>query len=366
MYIMLLSMGILFGGIFGYQMFRGYMIKKYMANHVPPPVSVSSLVAEYQPWQTTLHAIGTLRAYRGVDVSTEVAGTVRSIEFTSGAQATANQLLITLIDDAETAQLQTFQAAAELAQINYERDKKQFSASAISKSTLDASLANVKSTKGQVNQQLAIIAKKNIRAPFAGKLGITTINPGEYLKPGDKIVTLQALDPIFVDFFLPQQNVPKISPGQSVSITSDLYPGKVFEGTISSINPLVDAATRNVHIEARINNSEYKLLPGTFANIDIQIGKAQPYITVPQTAVSFNPYGNMVFIAEKTPQGLIAVHTPVTLGERRGDQIAIVKGIREKDLVITSGQMKLKNKMPIVINNAIVPSNDANPTPTDL
>jgi membrane fusion protein (multidrug efflux system) len=366
MFIMLICVGILFGSIFAFQIFKANMIKKAMSANQAPAVSVSSTVAQINSWQPLLKATGSMRAYRGVDVTTEIAGLVRSIEFTPGAQVKSGQLLVKLNDDSEVAQLQSLQAAAELAKINYNRDKAQYAAEAISKAILDADISNVKATEAQVKQQQAIIAKKNILAPFAGRLGITTVNPGQYLNPGDMIVTLQALDPIFIDFYLPQQDFTKISLGQNIIIKSDIYPGKTFQGKITTINPKIDTATRNVQVEATVANPKQMLLPGLFANVEIYTGKPQSLITLPQTAITFNPYGDMVFIIQKTEaKTLIALQTPVSLGETRGDQIAILHGVKEGDTVVTSGQMKLKNKSTVTINNSVIPGNNPAPKPVD-
>jgi len=371
MLIMLAIVGLLFGGIFGFQIFKMQMIKKSMASQQIPPSTVSTIRATVQPWQPELKAVGTLRAVRGVDVTNEITGLVRSIHFKSGETVKSGQILVQLNADSDIAQLQASEAAAELAETIFERDKKQFAVRAVSQAVLDADQADLKSKRAIVAEQAANVAKKSIRAPFAGRLGITTVNPGQYLNPGDKIVTLQFLDNLYADFFLPQQELANLSLGQKVILTSDSYPGRTFTGKITSINPKVDPETRNFQIEASIANPGQLLLPGMFASVQVQAGEVKKYLTVPQTAVAFNPYGETVFVVqegEKGPDGkpgLIAKQVFVTTGATRGDQVAILKGIKEGDTVVSAGQLKLKNGSPVVINNKIIPTNDKAPKPVD-
>lgn len=371
MFIMLAIVGLLFGGIFGFQIFKMQMIKKSMASQKIPPSTVSTIRATVQPWQPELKAVGTLRAVRGVDVTAEITGLVRSIHFKSGDTVRSGQILVQLNADSDIAQLRSSEAAAELAETVFERDKKQFAVKAVSQAVLDADQADLKSKRAIVAEQAANVAKKSIRAPFAGRLGITTVNPGHYLNPGDKIVTLQFLDNLYADFFLPQQELANLSLGQKVILVSDSYPGRTFTGKITSINPKVDPETRNIQIEASIANPGQMLLPGMFASVQVQAGEVKKYLTVPQTAVAFNPYGETVFVVEegvKGPDGkpgLTAKQVFVTTGATRGDQVAILKGIKEGDVVVSVGQLKLKNGSPVVINNKILPRNEKAPKPVD-
>ena len=371
MLIMLVAVGVVFGGIFGYQAFKARMMKKYMSSGQMPPVTVSALKAASEDWQPQLKAVGSLRAVRGVDVTCEIAGLVRSVHFKSGDEAEAGQILVQLNADSDIAQLHSLEAAAELAQTVYERDKKQFAAQAISRATLDSDAADLKGKQSQVAQQAALVDKKTIHAPFAGRLGISPVNRGQYLNPGDKIVTLQSLDSIYVDFYLPQKELSRVSPGQTVVAFTDAYPGRTFSGKISAVNPKVDPQTRNVQIEATLQNSRHELLPGMYASVAVRAGAVQRYLTLPRTAVTFNPYGETVYIVEETGKGpdgkpaRTAKQTFVTMGPTRGDQVAILKGIREGDLVVTSGQLKLKGGSPVVISNKVQPSSDAAPKPVD-
>jgi membrane fusion protein, multidrug efflux system len=293
------------------------------------------------------------------------------VHFNSGDEVKTGQLLIQMNADSDIAQLRSLEALAELSQTVYERDKKQFAAQAISQATLDADAADLKVKRAQVAQQAAAVAKKTIRAPFAGRLGISTVNPGQYVNPGDKIVTLQSLDSIYLDFYLPQQELSRIFLGQTVIATTDTYVGHTFNGKITTINPKVDPETRNVQIEAIITNFKHELLPGMYATVEVMAGSVQLYLTVPQTAVTFSSYGETVFIVEEDAKGpdgkpiLTARQTFVTAGPTRGDQIAILKGIKEGEIVITGGQIKLKNGSRVIINNQVRPSNEAAPKPPE-
>jgi membrane fusion protein (multidrug efflux system) len=371
MLIMLIGVGFLFGGIFAYKAFVSYKMKKSMSVAQAPPVTVSAIKAEYVPWQPQLKAVGSLRAVRGVDVTSEIAGLVQTIHFKSGDKVAADQLLVQLNADSDTALLHSLEAAAELADTVYERDKKQYEAQAVSKATLDSDAADLKVKRAQVKQQAAIVEKKSIRAPFSGRLGISTVNPGQYINPGDKVVTLQSLDKIYTDFYLPQQELSRIFLGQPVVVTTDTYPGRTFSGKITAVNPKVDPDTRNFQVEATISNPRHELLPGMYASVEVKAGAIHSYLTLPQTAVTFNPYGETVFVIEESGKGLdgkplLTVRQAfVTVGPTRGDQIAILKGINENDIVVTSGQLKLKNGSRVIINNQVQPSNEAAPRPPD-
>ena len=371
MTLMLVIVGLLFGGIFAFQAFKAYKIKEFFATNKAPPVTVTAMPAAFHTWQPQINAVGSLRAVRGVDIASEIAGIVRSLHFKSGDEVKAGQVLLRLNDDADVALLRSLEAAAALARTTYERDKAQYATRAISQATLDAATTDLKSKRAEVDQQRALVEKKTIAAPFAGRLGISTVNPGQYLNPGDQIVTLQSLDPIYVDFYLPQQQLASVALGQSVVVTTDSYPGLTFSGKISAISPKVDPNTRNVQIEATVANPEHRLLPGMFASIVVEAGAAQRFLTLPQTAVTFNPYGESLYIVEPGGKGadgkieLIARQSFVTVGETRGDQIVILRGIKEGDMIVTSGQLKLRNGSPVIINNAVQPSNEPAPKPVD-
>jgi membrane fusion protein (multidrug efflux system) len=372
MVIMLICVGLLLAALVGFNQFRTHMFAKFMAGNAAPPATVSAVVASFQSWQPQLAAVGSLRAVRGVDVTTEVAGLVREVAFSSGQEVRAKQVLVRLNDDADVALLHSLEAAAELAQTVYRRDQAQYDIKAIAKAQLDADAADLKGKQAQVAGQAALVEKKTIRAPFAGRLGITTINPGQYINPGDAIVTLQAIDPIYADFYLPQQQLGQLAIGQTIVVDTNAYSGQTFTGKIQSVSPKVDSATRNVQIEASVDNHERKLLPGMYANVKIDAGAGQRYLTLPQTAITYNPYGATVFLVkpgtQPNAQGKtlpVAQQVFVTPGPTRGDQVAILKGVDAGAQVVTSGQLKLKNGTPLVINNSVQPTDSPNPAPQE-
>ena len=368
MVIMLIAVAIVFGGIFGFQAFKASMIKKFMTAMGSPPQTVSATKATYGEWQPKLEAIGTLRAVKGADLSLDVPGVVASISFNSGDDVEEGAPLLKLRVEDDLAKLVSLQAMAELSEVVNQRDQKQFKMQAVSQATLDTDAANLKNAKAQVAQQQAIIDKKFLRAPFAGHLGIRAVDLGQYLAAGTVIVTLQALDPIFVDFFVPQQSVDQVRLGQSVVVKIDAFKDQTFAGEISAINPKVDAGSRNVQIRATLKNPDHKLLPGMYATVDIATGSPQSYLTLPQTAITYNPYGDTVYIVDSKagdapgkPPHLIARQTFVTTGPTRGDQVAVLKGIDEGDLIVTAGQIKLHNGSIILIDNSITPTAEAAP-----
>src|SRR5579863_9159461 len=286
MVIMLVAVAIVFGGIFGFQVFKGIMIKKFITALSNPPQTISVAKAAYSEWQPRLEAVGSLRAVKGADLSLEVSGVVESITFNSGDDVEEGATLLKLRTADDVARLHSLEAVADLSQITYERDQKQFKMQAVSQATLDTDSANLKNAQAQVVQQQAIIDKKNLRAPFAGHLGIRAVDLGQYLGPGTVIVTLQALDPIFVDFFVPQQAVDEVRLEQAVTVHVDAYKGETFLGKIAAINPKVDTGSRNVQVRASLKNSDHRLLPGMYATVEIATGSPQNYVTLPETAIT--------------------------------------------------------------------------------
>jgi membrane fusion protein, multidrug efflux system len=372
MIIMLAIVGLVLGAIFGFELFVVPIFKKQvLAKFANPPQTVSTTVAATQPWQPQLKAIGSLRAVRGADLSAQVGGIVSAIHFESGADVPAGAPLIELSAADDQAKLASLQAQAELARITYERDQRQLQAQAVSKQIVDTDEQTLKSDLAQVAQQQATLDYKAIRAPFAGRIGIRQVDVGQYLAPGTAVATLQSLDPIYVDFNLPQQALAQIAVGLEVAVQVDTYPGQDFSGSIAAINSKVDTTTRNVQIRASIANPDHRLLPGMFATVAIDIGSPQNYITLPQTAVAYNPFGSTVYLVDdkgKDANGqeqLVARQVFVTTGDTRGDQVAILKGVNAGDTVVTAGQIKLRNGSPLKISNAVQPSDDANPHPVD-
>ncbi|MYM27608.1 efflux RND transporter periplasmic adaptor subunit [Duganella sp. CY15W] len=354
-------------------------IKKLIASAPKPSAQVvTAIQTQVAEWQPQLSSVGTLSPVRGVDVTTEIAGLVREVRFKSGDEVKAGQVLFEMNADSDIAQLRALQASADLSGTTLKRDKLQLAAQAISQAQVDADEADVKSKQALVAQQKALVDKKTIRAPFAGKLGITAVNPGQYLNPGDKLVTLQTIDTVYVDFYVPQKQLANLSIGQKLNLTNDAYPGVAFPAKVTSINPKVDAATRNVQVQATVPNAKRQLLPGMFGNVSLDQGDLKKYLTLPQTAITYNPYGSTVFVLAPPPANakdplkdekgqpyLVAQQVFVTTGPTRGDQVAILTGLKEGQTVVTSGQLKLKNGSPAVIDNKVQPANSPNPTPQE-
>jgi membrane fusion protein (multidrug efflux system) len=371
MVLMLLIAGLIFGAIFGFQAFKSRMIKKYLSSQGVPPQTVSTIKAGLQEWQPELNVVGTLRAVRGADLAPEVAGVISAIHFRSGEEVKAGAPLVQLNAAADIAQLESLKAAAELAELTYRRDQSQLKVQAVSQATVDADAANLKVAKARVAEQQALVDKKNLRAPFAGRLGLRAVDLGQYVAPGTKLVTLQALDPVYVDFSVPQSGLAQVHTGLKVSATADSLPGERFEGTIDAIDAKVDPASRNVQVRASLSNPRHRLLPGMFVTVAVDTGSPERRLTLPQTAISFNPYGNTVYVVEdkgKGPDGkprLVAAQRFVTTGATRGDQVAIVSGVKDGETVVTAGVLKLRNGVPVIINNSVQPSDEAAPKPKD-
>jgi membrane fusion protein (multidrug efflux system) len=371
MLIMLVVVGVVLGAVFGFKTFVNGKIKQAMAGIGSQPQTVSTIKATTSDWQPQIEAVGSLRAVSGADLSLELPGVVAEINFQSGDDTEKGKMLLRLRDEDDVAKLKSLQAQADLNQVTYDRDVKQLNAKAVSQAVVDTDEANLRNFRAQVDQQKKIVDKKTLTAPFAGRLGIRQVDLGQYLAAGTMIVTLQALTPIYLDFLLPQQALAQIKVDQPVKIKVDTYPGKIFPGKISSINPKVEVSSRNIQVRATLDNAEHKLLPGMFATVDIDSGAAQSLVTLPQTAITYNAYGSLVYIVDdkgKGPDGkpqLVARQTFVTTGSTRGDQVAVLKGVKEGDTVVTGGQMKLRNGVSLLVNNSVVPLNDANPKPVD-
>jgi membrane fusion protein (multidrug efflux system) len=359
-------------GYFKYQGFQGFMAMK--AGMASAKQTISTTKATLEDWKQQVEAVGSLRAAKGVDISNELVGTVEEIDFNSGDDVKEGTLLIKLRAEDDIAKLETLQAAEKLAEINYNRDKKQLAVQAVSQATVDTDAATLQGARAQVAEQKAVVDKKFIRAPFSGHMGIRNVDVGQYLSAGTAIVTLQQLDPIYLDFTLPQQSLAQIKVGQKLGVKSDTWPDTTFEGTIIAINPKVDLTTRNVQIRAELPNPDHKLLPGMYATAEITVGEEQKFVTLPQTAITYNPYGNTVFIVkskgdkskdDKGQDELVVDQVFVTIGETRGDQVQILKGVKDGDTVVSAGQLKLQNGSGVIVNNSVTPKDDANPTPQE-
>ncbi|BDV33859.1 efflux RND transporter periplasmic adaptor subunit [Methylocystis iwaonis] len=375
MLIMLASVGLVFAGLYGFNAFRSIMIGRFLASMANPPQTVSVTTAKLEEWRPTLAAIGTFRAVSGADLALEASGVVEKILFKSGEDVAAGQILLELRKDTDNARLESLKATAELNEINLRRDQAQLKLKAVSQATVDSDLANLRSAKAEVAQQEAVIAQKTLRAPFAGRLGIRSVDIGQYLSAGATVVTLQAIDALYLDFVLPQQNLNGLDVGQGVTASVDAYSGQTFAGKITAINSKVDQGSRNVQIRATFPNPDRKLRPGMFASVSIAVGKPEQLVTVPQTAIVHAPYGASVFLAQKNASageagngesgGLVARQSFVQLGATRGDEIAVVEGLKAGEVVVTAGQMKLRNDVPLKISNTPQPPVNPDPKPID-
>ena len=293
------------------------------------------------------------------------------IYFKQGDNVKVGTPLLQLRAYDEIAKLESLKATAQLARITYSRNQAQFSVNAISKQTLDIDKASLDVALANVGQQQALVDKKLILAPFTGRLGIRLVDVGQYLEAGTAISTLQVLDTLFVDFFLPQQALESLKISQKVTLKTDAYPAQTFTGDITVINPKVDINTRNVQVRATLNNPDNKLLPGMYATVTIATGLAHRYITLPRTTITFNAFGSTIYRVDANGQDetgkpkLVAKQSFVTTGDTRGDQIAILTGVNEGETIVTTGQIKLRNGSPVIVDNSIQPSNDATPQPKD-
>jgi membrane fusion protein (multidrug efflux system) len=368
--LMLLVVGLLAAGLFGFAQFKAGILKKVTATirSEVPTVAVAS--ATVQPWQPRLTATGSARAVNGADLAAEIGGVVDQITFESGQTVPAGTVLVRLRPNDDDAKLAQLQASADLAAVTLTRDQKQLAAHGVAQATVDSDAANLKVARAQVAAQQAVMAEKVIRAPFAGKLGVRQVDIGQYIAPGTTVVTLQQLDPMLVDFYLPQQALGDLKAGEKVEVTTDAWPGRIFAGTVTSFNSKVDSSSRMLQVRATIPNADGALLPGMFVNVSAVSGASQDLVTIPLAAVAFNPYGSLVYVLhdEKDDQGHeqhVVVQQFVTTGDARGDQISVLKGIGPHDVVVTAGQLKLHNKSAVNIDNAVQPTTDAAPVPSD-
>ena len=367
--ILVIVAALVLGGVVGWQMFIGKMTKKYMSAAATAPQSVSTTIVATSTWQSKIEALGSLRAVRGADLAAQAAGVVDTLHIDSGADVAAGSVLLRLKLNDDPAKLVAYEAAEEIAEINLKRDQEQLAMQAIAKQTVDSDASTLKSARAQVVAQRALIDEKIVRAPFAGRLGLRQVDEGQYLAAGTTVVTLQALDPIFIDFYVPQQTLAHIKVGQTVSAGIDTYPQDQFAGKVVSINSKVDPTSRNVQVRASFSNADKRLLPGMYANVRVDNGETTTQLTLPQAAITYNPYGDTVYLVtkdgkdDKNNDKLVVNQRFVKLGATRGDQVAVVSGVAAGDEVVTAGQMKLRNGAPVTVNNSVQPTNDATPTP---
>ncbi len=364
----LIGLFLLFAGIKVLQIFTMISAGKTM---VPPPTTVTSAIVKQADWQPILSAIGSISPVQGAIISAEIPGMVAEIGFESGKPVKKGDLLLKLDASSEIAQLRSAQADAELAKADYDRARDLANRKVISKAELDAAESKYTQKKAMVDNMQAIIDKKEIHAPFDGVAGIRSVNPGQMVAAGDPLVSLQTLDHVFVDFSLPQKDLGKIANDLPVRVTTDAVPGREFSGALSAINPAVDQATRNVKLQATLNNQDHALRAGMFAKVEVLLPEKNSVLYIPATSVAYAPYGDSVYVIEKkhdekTKQDELVLRQQfVRLGEARGDFVAVTEGLKAGQEVVSTGAFKLRNGMKVVIDNKLAPKAQLNPTPSD-
>ena len=338
---------------------------------VPPPTTVTSAKVEQANWQPTLSAVGSITAVQGATISAELPGTVQEIGFQSGTPVKKGDVLLKLDASAEQAQLRSAQADAELAKADFERARDLAQRKVISQAELDAASSRYSQRQGAVDNIKSIIAKKEIRAPFDGIAGIREVNPGQMVPVGQRLVELQALDQVYVDFSLPQQQLGDVRPGLTVKVTTDAIGGREFEGKLTAVNSGIDPATRSVGLQATLDNADHALRPGMFARVRVLLPQEKMTLFIPATAVSYAPYGNSVYVIEKkvdekTKAESLAIRQQfIRTGETRGDFIAVTEGLKVGDEVVSTAVFKLRNGMDVVVDNALAPKAELAPKPED-
>jgi membrane fusion protein (multidrug efflux system) len=334
-------------------------------NFVPPPETVTSAAVKAEWWETALTSVGTLNAVQGVMVAAELAGKVDKIFFESGTPVKKGDILLRQDTSSEEAQLSGVLAQVNLSRINLERATQLLARDLISRAERDSAVTTAEQAQAQADNIRASIAKKTIRAPFSGHLGIRQVDLGQFLREGDPVVTLQSLDPIFVDFTLPQQQLSKLHLGLSVQVTTDALLGESFKGQITAINPLVDAETRQVKVQATMANRGEKLRPGMFVNVAVDLPARQKVLAIPATAVSYAPYGDSLFIIENAAdkKGKVVRQQFVRLGNKRGDFVAVMDGVEQGQTVVSTGVFKLRNGQSVVVDNTLAPDFQKAPKP---
>ncbi len=350
---------------------KAAQIQKMMSvSHVPPPSAVTTAEAKTVQWHSYLNAIGTLAPVEGVTLAADADGTITRIVADNGTAVKAGDLLVEIDSSVEVAQLAASKARAELSRINFERAKELWGRNATSKSEFDLADATLKQSVAEVAAIEAQIAKKQVRAPFDGRVGIRLINVGQFVARGRALLPLQKLNPIFVNFSVPQRQLPDIAQGQEVGIRVDAFPDRPFKGTITAINSEVDAATRNISVQATLANPDEVLRAGMFARVEVQKSAAEAQVVVPATSIAYASYGNSVFIVEKMKgedgKEYLGVRQQfVKLGATRGDLVALTEGVKPGEQVVTSGVFKLRNGAPVQVNNVVQPSSSATPQPAN-
>jgi membrane fusion protein, multidrug efflux system len=350
-----------------------FQVRKAMAEYAsfaPPPEAVTSLIAKEEEWIPSLKAVGSTAAVQGVTVSTDEPGIVQKINFESGQTVKQGDLLVQLEVSQEQAQLRSAEAQMRLSGANLLRQQNLLKSRVSSQADYDSVQAQYDQAVARVEEVKALINKKTIRAPFSGVLGIRAVNLGQYLQSGAQVAPLQSLDPIYVNFWLPQQNLGQIAAGQAVRVEADGLPNVTFDGKINAVDAVVDEATRNVRVQATLSNRNGLLRPGMFVNSQVPLASKASHVVLPATAIQFAPYGDMVYIVEemKAPDGKTyrgVRQQVVKVGESRGDRVAILSGVKPGEEVVTSGVFKLRPGVHVQVNNSIQPANSESPIPED-
>ncbi|MES2692094.1 MAG: efflux RND transporter periplasmic adaptor subunit [Verrucomicrobiota bacterium] len=360
------------GGIFGYRIQKDRKAAAAMASMKRAPATVTTASATAQSWGNTLSAVGSVESFQGITMRSEIDGRILKVAFDSGRVVKAGDLLLELEATTEDAQLKSADAAAKLAAASLARARDLRASNTNAAADLDTAEANHAQALAAVENIKTILAKKRIVAPFSGRLGIRQVNIGQFLNKGDALVTLEAVNPAYVDFALPQQDLPHLKPGLPVRVRVDAFPDRTFAGKIEAIDPRVSGTTRNVRIRAIVPNADETLRPGLFAQVTVELPNATPVLELPSTAVVYSPYGNSVYVVVEKPaeksatpgkKQFVVEQRFVTTGQKRGDQVSILKGIKEGEQVVTAGQMKLRNGAAVSVDNKVVPANSPNPTP---
>jgi membrane fusion protein (multidrug efflux system) len=338
---------------------------------VMPPTTVSSAVVKEEDWAPTLSAIGSVSAVQGAVVSTELGGIVAEIDFQNGGVAKKGDVLMRLDSSAEEAQLRTAEADLELAKANLERERNLAARKVVSKQELDGAQSTFGQKQGAVDNMRSFITKKEVRAPFDGMLGIRQVNVGQMINSGQQVVQLTALDRVYVDFALPQQNLPQLGAGYDARVHADALPGHEFKGQVTAINSMVDNVTRNISLQATLDNADHALRPGMFVKVDVVLPQKSKTLVIPGSAVSYAPYGNSVFVIEKKKDPKTGKESQslrqafVRIGEARGDFVSVTQGLKAGETVVGTGVFKLRNGMAVTVNNDLAPKPEMNPNPAD-
>jgi len=370
MILMLSMVGVLLAGL-GFVKFR--QVQSAIAagaSFQPPPTAVTTVVAQRETWPSTFEVIGTAAAIQGVTVSADLPGTVDKILFDSGKWVKEGDILVELDTRQEQAQLAATEAQRDLARVNFSRMEQLVKEGVIAKTEFDNATAQQKATEAQVGEIRATIARKTIRAPFSGILGIRQVDLGQYLAAGQAIVPLQSMNPIYVNFGVPQQTAGKVAVGRGLRVTCDDLPGVEFRGNVNALDSVVSEATRNIQVQATVSNPGGKLRPGMFVRVALPLGASRDIVPLPASAINYAPYGDSVFIVTdlKDPKGNTyrgVRQQVVKIEGSRGDQVAIVSGVNPGDEVVSSGVFKLRNGAAVQVNNKIQPGNNPSPKPED-